>query len=429
MKYQAPRGTNDILPEETPRWRSVEETFRQIGALHGYAEIRTPIFEHTELFVRGVGQHTDIVSKEMYTFSTGQGDEGESLTLRPEGTAPVVRAYLEHSLGGKAPLHKVYYIAPIFRHERPQAGRYRQHHQCGVEAVGSRDPALDVEVIGLGMRYLHAVGIHGEVLQLNSVGCPVCRPAYREAVRAAVRPVLDRLCGDCQRRYETNPLRIPDCKNEDWEKLGVTFPDPIDTLCEECATHFAQVQEGLTALGIPFHRNPRLVRGLDYYTKTAFEITHSGLGAQSTLVGGGRYDGLVEELGGEPTPGIGFGSGLERVLLTMAALGVEPRAARLRPVFVATLGEAARMPGLQLLSRLRDAGIAADTDYLGRSLKAQLKQANRLDARFAVILGEDEVTAGVATLRDMETSSQEPVPLTELIPRLHSALSTEEYRG
>jgi histidyl-tRNA synthetase len=426
MKYQAPRGTNDLLPEETPRWRAVETTFRRICALHDYAEIRTPIIEHTELFVRGVGQHTDIVSKQMYTFATGEGEERESLTLRPEGTAPVIRAYLEHSLGAKAPLHKLYYVAPIFRHERPQAGRYRQHHQCGVEAIGSRDPALDVEVIGLGMRYLHALGVRGEVLELNSVGCPACRPAYREALRAAVRPVLDRLCEDCRRRYDANPLRIPDCKNEDWEKLGITIPDPIDTLCEECASHFAAVQEGLTAQEIPFQRNPRLVRGLDYYTKTAFEITHSGLGAQSTLLGGGRYDGLVEELGGEPTPGIGFGSGMERVLLTLAALGVELPQERLRPVFVATLGEAARKPGLLLLSRLRDAGIAADTDYLGRSLKAQLKQANRIDARFALILGEDEVKAGVATLRDMESSSQEPVPLADLVPRLQAALGSHK---
>jgi histidyl-tRNA synthetase len=425
MKYQAPRGTHDILPEETPRWRYVEETFRHICALHGYQEIRTPIFEHTELFVRGVGQHTDIVSKEMYTFTPREGDDAESLTLRPEGTAGVMRAYLEHSLGAKAPLNKLYYIGPNFRYERPQAGRYRQHHQCGIEALGSQDPALDVEVIGLGMRYLRALGIRGAVLELNSIGCPVCRPAYREAIRDAVRPVLDRLCEDCRRRYEFNPLRIPDCKNEDWQRLGVTLPDPVDTLCEECATHFAAVQEGLTAQGIPFQRNPRLVRGFDYATKTTFEITHSALGAQSTLLGGVRYDGLIAELGGEPTPGIGFGSGIERVLLTLAALGVELPVERVRPVFVATLGETARMPGLQLLARLRDADIAADTDYLGRSLKAQLKQANRLDARFAVILGEDEVKAGTATLRDMETSTQEPVPLTEVVPRLQAALRSE----
>jgi histidyl-tRNA synthetase len=419
MRYQVPRGTHDVLPEEVARWRFVEDTFRQICLLHGYEEIRTPLFEHTELFVRGVGQHTDIVSKEMYTFSSGE--EGESFTLRPEGTVPVMRAYLEHSLGAKAPLHKLYYIASIFRRERPQAGRYRQHHQCGIEAIGSQNPALDVEVIGLGMRYLRAVGVRGEVLLLNSIGCPACRPAYREAVREAVRPVLGQLCDDCRRRFDTNPLRIPDCKKENWKSLGVVFPASTDYLCGECATHFAAVQEGLTAREIPFVLSPQLVRGLDYYTKTAFEITHDALGAQSTLVGGGRYDGLVAELGGDPTPGVGFGSGVERVLLTLAALNVEPPVTRVRPVFIATLGDAARAAGLRVLAQLRDAGIAADTDYLGRSLKAQLKQANRLEAPFVVILGEDEVANGVATLRDMKTSAQEIVSLTELVGRLKAA--------
>jgi histidyl-tRNA synthetase len=420
MRYQVPRGTHDVMPDEVGRWRFVEETFRRICVLHGYEEIRTPLFEHTELFVRGVGQHTDIVSKEMYSFTTGE--EGESFTLRPEGTVPVMRAYLEHFFGAKAPLHKLYYVASIFRRERPQAGRYRQHHQCGIEAIGSRDPALDVEVIGLGMRYLHTLGIHGEQLLLNSIGCPVCRPAYREAVREAVRPVLARLCDDCRRRFETNPLRIPDCKKEDWRSLGVVFPASTDYLCQECATHFAAVQAGLTAREIPFVLSPLLVRGLDYYTKTAFEIVHDALGAQSTLVGGGRYDGLVEELGGDPTPGVGFGSGIERVLLTLAALGVELPVTRERPVFVATMGDAARSAGLRVLYELRDAGIAADTDYLGRSLKAQLKQANRIEAPFVVILGEDEVQKGVATLRDMTTSAQETISLPELVSRLKAAL-------
>lgn len=424
MRFRAPRGTHDILPEEIPRWRSVEETFRRVCALHGYEEIRTPVLEQTELFVRGVGQHTDIVSKEMYTIPSRDGDEKESLTLRPEGTAPVMRAYLEHSLGQKSPINKLYYIASIFRYERPQAGRYRQHHQCGVEAIGSQDPALDVEVIGLGIHYLRALGIEGHVLELNTIGCPTCRPAFREAIRAAVGPVLDRVCEDCRRRYEVNPLRIPDCKKEDWERLSVTLPDPAATLCEACGGHFAAVLEGLEAQKIPLRRNPRLVRGFDYYTKTVFEITHAALGAQSTLVAGGRYDGLIEELGGPPTPGVGFGSGIERVLLVLETQGVELPIARLRPVFVATTGGAAREAGLALLYRLRDAGVPADTDYLGRSLKAQLKHAGRLNARYVVILGEDELASGAATLRDMDAASQEAVPMAEVVTRIQRATAS-----
>jgi histidyl-tRNA synthetase len=410
----------DILPEETLRWRGVEETFRRVCALHGYEEIRTPLLEHTELFVRGVGQHTDIVSKEMYTIPARDGDEAESLTLRPEGTTPVMRAYLEHSLGARSPLNKLYYIGANFRYERPQAGRYRQHHQCGIEAIGSQDPALDVEVIALGVRYLRALGIRDEELQLNSIGCPKCRPAFREAMRAAVRPVLEQVCEDCRRRYEVNPLRIPDCKKEDWERLGVALPDPVATLCEECGAHFTGVQEGLSAQEIPFRRNLRLVRGFDYATKTVFEITHGALGAQSTLLGGVRYDGLIEELGGPPTPAVGFGSGIERVLLTLEATGVALGSAPVRPVFVATMGEATRAAGLQLLSRLRDAGIPADTDYLGRSLKAQLKHAGRLNARHVLILGEDELNAGTATLRDMDAAEQSAVPIAEVVTRLKS---------
>jgi histidyl-tRNA synthetase len=417
MRFRAPRGMHDVLPEEIPRWRSVEETFRGTCALHGYEEIRTPLLEHTELFARGVGQHTDIVSKEMYTIPP-RDEEGESLTLRPEGTASVMRAYLEHSLGAKRPLNKLYYIAPNFRYERPQAGRYRQHTQCGIEAIGSQDPALDVEVIGLGVRYLRRLGVTGETLLLNTIGCPACRGAFREAIRHAVRPVLERVCDDCRRRFEANPMRIPDCKREDWDRLGVRLPDPVDTLCAECAAHFASVREGLASQETAYQRNPRLVRGFDYYTKTVFEIVHGSLGAQSTLLAGGRYDGLVEELGGPPTPAVGFGSGIERVLLTLQATGVLLGAEPVRPVFVATMGEGTRAVGLQLLSRLRDAGIAANTDYLGRSLKAQLKQAGRLNARHVLILGEDELKAGTATLRDMDAASQEPIPLGEILSRL-----------
>jgi histidyl-tRNA synthetase len=428
MRYQAPRGTFDILPDQVRRWRYVEATFRRICALYGYQEIRTPVFEATELFARTSGEHSDIVSKQMYTFAMGRDGEGESLTLRPEGTAPTVRAYLENSLGQQSPVSKLYYIAPIFRYERPQAGRYRQHHQTGIEALGAADPAIDAEVIALGLAYLEALGISGHTLHLNSVGCPACRPAYRDVVRAAVRRKLTEMCDDCKRRFDGNPLRILDCKNENWERLGIEIPDAMAFLCDECREHFRRVQEILTELAIGFALDPRLVRGLDYYTKTAFEITHPGLGAQSTLIGGGRYDGLIEEVGGPPTPGIGFGSGMERVLLTAEAMGIEWPVEADRPVFVATMGESARLPGLKLLAQLREAGIPADTDYLGRSLKAQLRQANRLDARFAAILGEDELARGEVTLRDLEAGTQETVPTGEIIARLKGSYETADER-
>jgi histidyl-tRNA synthetase len=420
MKYRSPRGTQDVLPEDTPRWRYVEQAFRRTCADFGYEEIRTPIFEQTELFVRAVGEHTDIVSKEMYTVSAGGQDdeERETYTLRPEGTAPTLRAYIQHSLGAKSPLTKLYYVAPNFRHERPQSGRLRQHHQTGIEALGSEDPALDAEVILLGLSYLRRVGVTGEQTEINTVGCPACRPGYRQALVEALRPRIAGMCANCQRRIEVNPLRILDCKNEDWTALEAVVPDIVDYLCESCGGHFAGVQEALLALGVDYVRNKRLVRGLDYYVKTSFEITHGGLGAQSTLLGGGRYDGLVEELGGESTPGIGFGCGIERVLLTAEALDVRFPIEEARPVFVVTLGDAARLPGLKLLNELRQAGIPAQADYLGRSMKAQMRAANRAGARTALILGEDELARGVVAVKDMETGDQETVPLGEAAARV-----------
>jgi len=428
MKYRAPRGTQDLLPEDSPRWRYVENTFRRTCADFGYGEIRTPIFEPVELFVRAVGEHTDIVSKEMYFVSAGspeknpdgEGAEREAFALRPEGTAPALRAYIQHSLGAKSPLTKLFYIAPNFRHERPQSGRLRQHHQTGIEALGSDDPALDAEVIALGLTYLRRVGVTGETTEVNSVGCAACRPAYREALRDALKDRIAGMCGNCQRRYDVNPLRILDCKVEDWDALAGVVPDILDHLCEGCATHFARVQEVLQTLGVEYVRNPRLVRGLDYYVKTSFEITHSGLGAQSTILGGGRYDGLVEELGGEPTPGIGFGCGIERVLLACEALGVQFPLEEARPVFVVTLGEGARLPGLKLLNDLRQAGVPAQADYQGRSMKAQMRAANRVNAGTVLILGEDEVAQGVVALKDMESGVQETLPASEAIQRLAS---------
>jgi histidyl-tRNA synthetase len=420
MKYQAPRGTQDLLPAEAPKWRYVEGTFRRTCAEFGYEEIRTPMFEQTDLFVRAVGEHTDIVSKEMYSVSAGkaEAEDRESFTLRPEGTAPTLRAYIQHSLGAAAPLSRLYYIAPIFRHERPQSGRLRQHHQTGIEALGSEDPALDAEIIVLGLTYLARVGITGHRTELNSVGCPACRPAYRQALIEALRDRIGSMCPNCQRRYEMNPLRILDCKLEDWSLLEPVVPDIVDYLCDSCGPHFEKVQEALQALGVEYVRNKRLVRGLDYYVKTSFEVTHGGLGAQSTLIGGGRYDGLVEELGGEPMPGIGFGCGIERVMLTLDALGAELPVEELRPVFVVTLGDQARLPGLKLLNDLRQAGVPAQIDYQGRSMKAQMRAANRARARVSLILGEDEMAKGVVGFKDMEGGAQETIPVAEALERL-----------
>jgi len=420
MKYQSPRGTQDILPQDAPRWRFVEGTFRGTCAEFGYEEIRTPMFEQTDLFVRAVGEHTDIVSKEMYSVTAGRSEESETYTLRPEGTAPALRAYIQHSLAARSPLTKLYYIAPNFRHERPQAGRLRQHHQTGIEALGSEDAALDAEVIVLGLTYLRRVGITGERTEVNSVGCKACRPAFRDALKEALKDRIDSMCGNCQRRYETNPLRILDCKVENWEELETVTPDILDYLCESCSQHFGGVQAALQALGVDYVRNKRLVRGLDYYVKTSFEITHNGLGAQSTILGGGRYDGLVEELGGPATPGIGFGCGIERVLLACETLGVEFPIDQRRQVFVVTLGEGARLPGIRLLNELRQAGIAAGIDYQGRSMKAQMRAANRANAGTVLILGENEVAQGVVGVKNMESGEQETVPLADVVANLRS---------
>jgi histidyl-tRNA synthetase len=414
MRYQAPRGTHDVLPNEVQSWRFVEETFREMCARYGYQEIRTPVFEATELLTRTSGESSDIVTKQMYTFQVGD----ESLTLRPEGTAPTIRAYLEHALHAQGPVCKLFYICPIFRHEAPQAGRYRQHHQVGIECLGAADAAADAEVITLGHDYLRAIGISGEALHLNSVGCPQCRPAYRQTLREFLQPLLPRLCADCQRRYEVNPLRVLDCKNQTCQTLVVDAPRGLDYLCEECVAHFAKVRRLLDTLGIGYELDPQLVRGLDYYTRTAFEFMHDGLGAQSTVIGGGRYDGLIEECGGKPTPGVGFGSGIERALLIREALQALLPASQVRKVFVATLGDAAREAGLPLLYELRRARLTAEVDYVGRSLKAQMREADRQGARFALILGDDELAQNVVTLRDLQTHEQRTVSREQIVSEL-----------
>lgn len=411
-QYAAPRGTNDTLPRDSARWQYVEGKFREICGVYGYREIRTPTFEDTRLFTRSIGETTDIVSKEMYTFT----DRGErSITLRAEGTAPAVRAYVEHNLGGELPLNKLYYIASVFRYERPQAGRYREHHQLGVEAIGSPDASLDAEVIGLAMNFLGSLGIKSLELKINSVGCANCRPQYRDALRKYAEPLLKDLCETCQVRYEANPLRMLDCKNEHCRELLSGAPSILDTLDDDCRAHFEDVKNYLAAIGVPFTVDPRLVRGFDYYTKTVFEIISEGLGAQNSVLGGGRYDNLVEELGGSATPAAGFGMGEERLLLTLEKLGIELPVGMDTAVFVSTLGEGSRQTGIRLLAELRGRGIAAETDYAGRSLKAQMRLAGKLGARYVILLGDDEIARGVAVVKNMESGEQSEVALDEVL--------------
>ena len=415
MLINGPRGTKDILPDTVAQWTHVEKVIRELCARYGYHEIRTPIFEHTELFLRGIGETTDVVEKEMYTFT----DRGErSLTLRPENTASVVRSYLQNKLYAADALVKLFYIGSMFRYDRPQAGRYREFHQFGVEALGEASPAVDAEIIVLAVEFLRALGLQELKLHLNSVGCPKCRPVYRERLQEFFRPHLEELCTDCRSRFERNPLRLLDCKHEHCHALAEGAPRITDCLCDECRVHFTEVQSYLTAAGVPFELDANLVRGLDYYTKTAFEVKYTPLGAQSAVAGGGRYDGLVEEVGGPPTPGIGFAVGLERVLLALEKQELLPEELEAVDVFVVALGEAAQIPAFKLLHELRVAKLSAAMDFAGRSMKAQMKQANKKNARFVAILGEDEVKEASALLKDMKTSEQKKLALKDFVPAL-----------
>ena len=415
MLIQGPRGTGDILPDKVGQWLYVEDKIRDICRRFGYKEIRTPVFEHTELFQRGIGDTTDVVEKEMYTF-IDRG--GRSITLRPENTAAAVRAYLQNKLYADNAFVKLFYIGSMFRYDRPQAGRYREFHQFGIEALGESSPSVDAEVIILAVRFLESLGLSDLELSLNSVGCPVCRKAYRDKLQKFFRAKLDGLCKDCRSRYERNPMRILDCKEEKCQELSTGAPEITDCLCDECREHFEQVQKNLTAVGIKFKLDPRLVRGLDYYTKTAFEIKYMPLGAQSAVAGGGRYDGLIEEIGGRPTPAVGFATGLERVLLALEKQKLLPECDETVDAFVVALSEPARQAAFKLLDDMRCVGLKAQMDYSGRSMKAQMKQANKFNSRFAVILGEDELQEGAVILRDMQGSEQMKVAMKEIINKL-----------
>ncbi len=411
MKIRAVRGTRDILPDDVAAWQTLERAAHGLLGRYGYREIRTPVFEETELFARGIGAETDIVSKEMYTFDDR---DGSSLTLRPEATAGIVRAVIEHNLMNADPALKVYALGPMFRRERPQKGRFRQFHQLDVEAFGFTSPTIDAEMIEVAIGYLEACGVREHELVLNSVGDVNCRPAYVETLRKALRERASALCGDCQRRIETNPLRVLDCKVPGDQEIIEGLPKITGHLCAECRDHFAEVRRQLEVLGIPYRLSHRLVRGLDYYVRTTFEVSSGALGAQSSVLGGGRYDGLVRDLGGPDVAGTGFAVGLER----LALLAPAPEGARRCDVFLAPLTAAALDPALVLQRDLRQAGLKAMLDPEGRSFKSRMKQANKLGARFVAILGDDEIARGVWTVRDMERSEQEDVPEGRVLEHL-----------
>ena len=414
MYIQAPKGTQDILPGESYRWQSVEEKIRRLCALAGYREIRTPTFEHTELFQRGVGDVTDVVQKEMYTF-TDKGDR--SITLRPEGTAGAVRAFIEGHLYAEPMPIKMYYLSSaIFRYDKPQAGRFREHHQFGVEVFGAKDAGCDAEIIALAMDVLTACGVGGLKLMINSIGCAACRAAYLEALKAYLAPKLPSLCKTCVERYERNPMRVLDCK-DDSGKLG-DAPGMITYLCEDCAAHFETLKRHLGEIGFEYEVDARIVRGLDYYTKTVFEIVTETPGGMLTVCGGGRYDGLVETLGGPSTAGLGFGMGIERLVMVQDMYGAKPDEPVLYDVFVSTLGDAARTEGMKLVRELRAAGIKADIDHAARSLKAQFKYANKVGAPYVVVLAEDEMARGVVKLRGMADGNEEEIERGALVGAL-----------
>ncbi len=419
MAIRKPKGTQDFLPEQIGNWHFIEQYMRDICKTYGFNEIRTPVFEDTKLFLRGIGETTDVVQKEMYTFSTGDHTD-QTFTLRPENTASAVRAYLENKVYGKEGLTKWFYIGPMFRHDKPQAGRYRQFHQFGAEVLGSQSPVVDSEVICMILQLLRSFGLQDLNVEVNSVGCPNCRPAYREKLIAFFEPKKEQLCPDCQERLYKNPLRILDCKNETCKDLSVGAPEIHEHLCTECHDHFEEVKTLLEAATVQYNLNPRLVRGLDYYTKTAFEVQYTPLGAQSAVAGGGRYDGLVEQLEGPSTPAIGFAMGMERLLLALEKQNLLPEPAVDPSVFVVALGDAAKVEAFKIVQSVREHYIPCEMDGQGKSMKAQLKYANKINAKYVIILGDDELANGEAIVRFMETSEQETVPLSTISEHITS---------
>ena len=420
MLSKAPRGTKDITPKDVYKWHYVEKKFREICALYGYEEIRTPIFEHTEVFARSVGDTTDSVQKEMYSF-TDRGDR--QLSLKPEGTAGVIRSFIENKMYADTQPTKLYYITPCFRYERPQAGRQRQFHQFGIEVLGSDGPSVDAEVISLAVKFLNEMGLKNLSVNINSVGCPTCREEYNRKLKEYLDKKVDVLCETCLERKDKNPMRVIDCKNPHCKENLQDIPFMIDHLCEDCKDHFDKLQTYLKEMDINYVVDKTIVRGLDYYKKTAFEIISNDIGSQSTVCGGGRYDGLVEMLGGpKGISGIGFALGAERLLLTLENNNIEIENPKSTDIYIATIGDAAKTKSFKLIKDLRTNHISADNDHLDKSLKAQFKYSDKLNAKYTVVIGDDELANDTATLKNMKTSEQTTIKLSELVDELKKRL-------
>jgi len=410
-----PKGTKDVLPANSYKWQFVEENARKVARLFNLKEVRTPVFEHTELFARGVGDTTDIVNKEMYTF---EDKGGRSITLKPEGTAGVARMFIENGMhAGVLPV-KTFYITPCFRYERPQAGRLREFHQFGIEIFGSKTPDTDAEVIFAAQSFLNKLGITEIALNINSIGCKTCRAQYNAALKAYLEPNLADMCETCKARFDKNPLRILDCKEEKCKSINENAPKIVDYLCDECASHFALVKEYLDGQGVKYTVNPYIVRGLDYYSKTVFEFVSTKIGSQGTVCGGGRYDTLIENLGGASTPAIGFGAGIERLLLLMENTGVEIEDTTKPTIYLAGMDELSRKKAFELAMQIRSAGISAEVDHMAKSVKAQFKYADKIGARFVAAIGSAELESGVCNLKEMATGVQTAVKFEDLITYL-----------
>lgn len=411
MNISVPKGTKDVLPEDSYKWQFIEESARQVAKAFNIREIRTPVFEHTELFLRGVGETTDVVTKEMYTF---EDKGGRSITLKPEGTAGTARMFIENGLANQPLPLKAFYITPCYRYERPQAGRLREFHQFGIEVFGSAQPECDAEVIFAASSFLNKIGVKSTRLELNSIGCKSCRAEYNKALKDYFRPHLNDMCSTCRDRFEKNPLRMIDCKEEGCKKITANAPKILDYLCDDCRSHFEKVKSLLTGLGVEYTINPDIVRGLDYYTRTVFEFVSTDIGAQGTVCGGGRYDKLISELGGGEVPAIGFAAGLERLILLMDNTSVPFPEKPVPAIYIGGMDENSRSKAFELVSKLRQSGVAAECDLMARSVKAQLKYADKCGAKFVAIIGETELESGRVDIKKMADGTRENIALADI---------------
>lgn len=426
MQIKRPKGTQDMLPSQAAKWRTVEETVRQVAEQFGFKEMRTPVFEETGLYVRSVGDTSDVVTKEMYTVSSKGSD---TFTLRPEGTAGIVRALLENGVMNEGFPQKVYYLMPCYRHEKPQAGRLREFHQFGLEMFGAASPYADAEIILLASTVLESLGIENVSLHINSIGCPECRAKYRDALREYFAPHESELCETCQERLKKNPMRLLDCKSPICKEIAKNAPTTVDFLCDDCRAHFETLKNILTDFGVAFTVDPKIVRGLDYYTRTVFEFISEDIGAQGTVCGGGRYDGLVSELGGQAVPALGFGMGLERIIMTMENSGCEFEAPKTPDLYIAPMGEKAQRKAALLADAVRRNGYAAETDLIGRGIKPQMRYADKVGAKFVVVIGDNELESGEAKLKNMRTGDETPVVLENFMTAFSSAFINEVFEN